>query len=64
MNLRIPDVVANAAAACGAGGWLRDLPGLIAELEAGDLGVGRRGAGDERAAVHPDQPAAAGSADA
>jgi streptomycin 6-kinase len=34
MNLRIPDVVANAAAACGAGEWLRDLPGLIAELEA------------------------------
>ena len=34
MTLRVPDVVANAAAACGAGGWLRDLPGLIAELEA------------------------------
>jgi len=34
MNVRVPDVVANAAAACGAGGWLRDLPGLIAELEA------------------------------
>ena len=34
MNLRVPDVVANAAAACGADGWLRDLPGLIAELEA------------------------------
>jgi streptomycin 6-kinase len=34
MNLRVPDVVASAAAACGAGGWLRDLPGLIAELEA------------------------------
>jgi hypothetical protein len=34
MNLRVPDVVANAAAAGGAGGWLRDLPGLIAELEA------------------------------
>jgi streptomycin 6-kinase len=34
MNLRIPDVVASAAAACGAGEWLRDLPGLIAEIEA------------------------------
>src|SRR5580693_8494313 len=34
MNLRVPDVVASAAAACGAGGWLRDLPGLIAELKA------------------------------
>ena len=30
----------------------------------GDLGVGRRGAGDERAAVHPGQPAAAGPAHA
>jgi streptomycin 6-kinase len=42
MNLRVPDVVASAAAACGAGGWLRDLPGLIAELEAGwSVSVGR-----------------------
>src|SRR6202167_6077569 len=42
MNLRIPDVVANAAAACGAGEWLRDLPGLIAELEAEwSVSVGR-----------------------
>ena len=42
MNLLIPDVVANAAAACGAGEWLRDLPGLIAELEAGwSVSVGR-----------------------
>ena len=42
MNLRVPDVVANAAAACGAGGWLRDLPGLIAELEAEwSVSVGR-----------------------
>ena len=40
MNLRVPDVVANAAAACGAGGWLRDLPGLIAELEAELVGLG------------------------
>jgi len=42
MNLRVPDVVANAAAACRAGGWLRDLPGLIAELEAEwSVSVGR-----------------------
>jgi len=42
MNLRVPDVVANAAAACGAGGWLRGLPGLIAELEAEwSVSVGR-----------------------
>jgi len=42
MNLRVPDVVASAAAACGAGGWLRDLPGLIAELEAEwSVSVGR-----------------------
>jgi streptomycin 6-kinase len=42
VNLRVPDVVANAAAACGAGGWLRDLPGLIAELEAEwSVSVGR-----------------------
>src|SRR5258708_11708751 len=34
MTLRVPDVVANAAAACGAGWWLRDLPGLVADLEA------------------------------
>jgi hypothetical protein len=34
MDLRVPDVVASAAVACGAGGWLRDLPGLIAGLEA------------------------------
>src|ERR1700728_2516376 len=34
MNLRVPDVVANAAAACGADGCLRGLRGLIAELEA------------------------------
>src|ERR1700689_3921852 len=42
MNLRVPDVVASAAAACGAGGWLRDLPGLIAELDAEwSVSVGR-----------------------
>jgi streptomycin 6-kinase len=42
MNLRVPDVVASAAAACGAGGWLRDLPGLIAGLEAEwSVSVGR-----------------------
>ena len=42
MNLRVPDVVARAAAARGAGGWLRDLPGLIAELEAEwSVSVGR-----------------------
>ncbi len=34
MTLRVPDVVANAAAACGAGRWLRDLPRLVADLEA------------------------------
>jgi streptomycin 6-kinase len=34
MTLRVPDVVANAAAACGAGWWLRDLPRLVADLEA------------------------------
>jgi streptomycin 6-kinase len=34
MTLRVPDVVANAAAACGADGWLRDLPRLVANLEA------------------------------
>ena len=39
---RVPDVVTSAAAACGAGGWLRDLPGLIAELEAEwSVSVGR-----------------------
>ena len=39
MNLRVPDVVANAAAA---GGWLRGLPGLVAELEAEwSVSVGR-----------------------
>jgi len=42
MSLRVPDVVASAAAACGAGGWLRDLPGLIAGLEAEwSVSVGR-----------------------
>jgi len=42
MRLRVPDVVASAAAACGAGGWLRDLPGLIAGLEADwSVSVGR-----------------------
>ena len=42
MNRRVPDVVANAAVACGAGEWLRDLPGLIAELEAEwSVSVGR-----------------------
>jgi streptomycin 6-kinase len=42
MNLRIPEVVASAAAACGAGGWLRDLPELIAGLEAEwSVSVGR-----------------------
>src|ERR1700722_11121044 len=42
MNLRVPDVVASAAAPWGAGGWLRDLPGLIAELEAEwSVSVGR-----------------------
>jgi streptomycin 6-kinase len=34
MTLHVPDVVANAAAACGADWWLRDLPRLVAELEA------------------------------
>ncbi len=34
MTLRVPEVVANAAAVCGADRWLRDLPRLIAELEA------------------------------
>jgi streptomycin 6-kinase len=34
MHLRVPDVLANAAAAYGASGWLRDLPGLIAEPDA------------------------------
>jgi streptomycin 6-kinase len=34
MVLRVPEVVANAATAYGAEEWLRDLPGLIAELEA------------------------------
>jgi streptomycin 6-kinase len=33
MTLRVPDVVANAAAACGADGWLSDLPQLVADLE-------------------------------
>jgi streptomycin 6-kinase len=33
MTLRVPDVVANAAAACGADWWLRDLPRLVADLE-------------------------------
>jgi streptomycin 6-kinase len=32
--LRVPDVVINAAAAWGAGWWLRDLPRLVADLEA------------------------------
>jgi streptomycin 6-kinase len=42
MNLRVPDVVTNAAVACGASGWLRDLPGLIAALEAEwSVSVGR-----------------------
>ena len=42
MNLRVPDAVANAAAAGGAGGWLRGLPGLVAELEAEwSVSVGR-----------------------
>ena len=40
--MRVPDVVANAAAARGADGWLQDLQGLIAELEAEwSLSVGR-----------------------
>jgi streptomycin 6-kinase len=34
MTLRVPDVVANAAAACGADRWLADLPRLVADLEA------------------------------
>ena len=34
MTLRVPDTVANAAAACGAGWWLRDIPRLVADLEA------------------------------
>jgi streptomycin 6-kinase len=34
MTLRVPDVVANAAAAWGADRWLRDLPRLVADLEA------------------------------
>jgi streptomycin 6-kinase len=34
MTLRVPDVVANAAAACGADRWLVDLPRLVADLEA------------------------------
>ena len=34
MTLGVPDVVANAAAACGADRWLRDLPRLVADLEA------------------------------
>ena len=34
MALRVSDVVANAATACGAGWWLRDLPRLVADLEA------------------------------
>ena len=42
MNLRVPDEVANAAVACGAGGWLRDLLGFIAELESDwSVSVGR-----------------------
>jgi hypothetical protein len=42
MTLRVPDVVANAAAACGAGWWLRDLPRLVADLEAEwSVSVGR-----------------------
>src|ERR1700726_3400390 len=42
MDLRVPGVVARAAAACGAGGWLRDLPGLVAGLEAEwSVSVGR-----------------------
>jgi streptomycin 6-kinase len=34
MTLRVPDVVANAATACGADWWLRDLPRLVADIEA------------------------------
>jgi streptomycin 6-kinase len=34
MTLRVPDLVANAAPACGADQWLRDLPRLVADLEA------------------------------
>ena len=34
MTLHVPEVVANAAAACGADRWLRDLPLLVGELEA------------------------------
>jgi streptomycin 6-kinase len=34
MALRVPKAVANAAAACGADEWLRDIPRLVAELEA------------------------------
>ncbi len=34
MTLRVPDVVANAAQASGAEWWLRDLPRLVADLEA------------------------------
>ncbi len=40
--LRVPEVVASAAAAFGADGWLRDLPRLIADLEAEwSVAVGR-----------------------
>ncbi len=42
VDLRIPDVVANVAVARGAEEWLRDLPGLVAELEAEwSISVGR-----------------------
>jgi streptomycin 6-kinase len=42
MKLRVPEMVANAAGAWGADGWLRDLPRLIAELEAEwSVSVGR-----------------------
>lgn len=42
MTLRVPEVVASAAVACGADGWLRDLPRLIADLEAEwSVAVGR-----------------------
>ena len=42
MTLRVPDVVANAAAACGSDWWLRYLPRLVADLEAEwSVSVGR-----------------------
>ena len=42
MTIFVPDVVANAAVACGADGWLSDLPRLVADLEAEwSVAVGR-----------------------